>query len=117
MSTLTTKARPALLGAWIAAIGASVCCVVPLLLALLGVSGAWIAHLTALEPWRPWLIAATLASLALAHLALYRASPHCGIGGECMDRRLLRRRRIRLSITTAAIALLLLFPYYIAWFL
>jgi mercuric ion transport protein len=111
------KARPAVLGAWIAAIGASVCCVVPLVLALLGISGAWIAHLTALEPWRPWLITATLACLALAHLAVYRPRPRCGAAADCLDRHVLRRRRIWLSIATAAIALLLLFPYYIAWFL
>ena len=41
---------------WLAAGGvvgsilASACCVVPLLLVLLGVSGAWIGNLTKLEP-------------------------------------------------------------------
>ena len=54
---------PALLGAAVAAIGASVCCVVPLVLVLLGISGAWIAYLTALDAWRPWFSAATLVCL------------------------------------------------------
>jgi mercuric ion transport protein len=36
-----------------AAIGASLCCVVPLVLVSLGISGAWLASLTALEPYRP----------------------------------------------------------------
>src|SRR3546814_5428472 len=37
-------------GALIGAGLASACCVVPLLLVMLGISGAWIANLTALEP-------------------------------------------------------------------
>src|SRR3546814_5484443 len=56
----------AIVGASIAAVGASVCCVVPLALVLLGISGAWIGNLTALDPWRPWLSAAALLSLGLA---------------------------------------------------
>jgi MerT mercuric transport protein len=37
----------------LSAIGASICCVGPLVLLALGVSGAWIGSLTALEPYRP----------------------------------------------------------------
>src|SRR3546814_12520375 len=56
----------AIVGARIAAVGASVCCVVPLALVLLGISGAWIGNLTALDPWRPWLSAAALIARGLA---------------------------------------------------
>jgi len=38
------------------------------------------------------------------------------LGRTCADPRVLRRRRRLLWITVAAIALLLLFPYYITWF-
>src|SRR3546814_9143726 len=41
-------------GALIGAGLASACCVVPLLLVMLGISGAWIANLTALEPYKPY---------------------------------------------------------------
>jgi hypothetical protein len=34
-------------------VGASICCVGPLVLLALGVSGAWISSLTALESYRP----------------------------------------------------------------
>jgi len=37
-------------GGILAALGAASCCVVPFPLFMLGVSGAWIANLTALEP-------------------------------------------------------------------
>ena len=37
-------------GGVVGAILASTCCIAPLLLLMLGVSGAWIGNLTALEP-------------------------------------------------------------------
>lgn len=110
-------ARPALASAWLAAIGASICCVVPLLLVLAGVSGAWIANLTALDPWRPWFIGATLACLSLAHWTVHKARAQCRNGESCADARSLQRRGFWLWIATAAIMLLLLFPYYITWFI
>lgn len=110
-------ARPALVSAWLAAIGASVCCVVPLLLVLAGVSGAWIANLTALDPWRPWFIGATLACLGLAHWTIGKARAQCQRGESCADLGRLQRRGFWLWIATAAIVLLLLFPYYITWFI
>ena len=38
-----------------AALAASTCCVVPLSLAAVGVSGAWLASLSALTPFQTWL--------------------------------------------------------------
>jgi mercuric ion transport protein len=40
-------------GGILGALGASACCVVPLLLFSLGISGAWIGTLTALSPYSP----------------------------------------------------------------
>ncbi|GAA4782874.1 mercuric transporter MerT family protein [Lysobacter hankyongensis] len=106
----------ALLGAAAAAIGASVCCVVPLALVLLGVSGAWITSLTALEAWRPWLSVVALVCLAWAFWASYGPASRCRDDGICADTARLRRRRW-LWFATLLITLLLLFPYYIGWFL
>jgi mercuric ion transport protein len=117
MVTRPTRSLPAVLAASLAAIGASVCCVVPLILALTGISGAWIANLTALDVWRPWFTAATLACLALAYWTLYGPASRCRTDGECVEARVLRRRRAWLGVATVLIALLLLFPYYIGWFL
>ena len=55
-----TNGRGALLAGGLAAILASTCCLGPLVLLMLGVSGAWIANLTALEPFRPYFIGATV---------------------------------------------------------
>ena len=55
-------ATAALVGAGLA----SACCVVPLVLVTLGISGAWIANLTALEPFKPYVAAVTLPQPNLA---------------------------------------------------
>lgn len=47
-------------GGLIGAILASSCCIVPLVLVTIGVSGAWIGTLTALEPYKPLFAGATL---------------------------------------------------------
>ena len=51
-------------GGAVAALGASSCCVLPLLLFMLGVSGAWIGNLTRLTPYQPYILAVTVALLA-----------------------------------------------------
>jgi mercuric ion transport protein len=44
------------IGAVLAAIGASVCCVGPLLLISLGIGGAWMSAFTSMETVRPYFI-------------------------------------------------------------
>jgi mercuric ion transport protein len=61
----------------LSAIGASICCLGPLGLLALGVSGAWIGSLTALEPYRPTFIGLTLLFLAGAFYRLYLVRPAC----------------------------------------
>ncbi len=72
--------KGSLIGAVIAAIAASLCCVGPLVLLLLGISGAWIANLTVFEPIRPFAIATTAILLGIAFWRLHIAPPACGIG-------------------------------------
>ena len=43
-----------------AAIAASLCCVGPLVLVMLGAGGAWVSNLRVLEPWRPLFIGLTV---------------------------------------------------------
>ena len=60
-------------GGVIGALAASSCCIVPLVLFAIGVSGARIANLTQLAPYQPYFIAATLACLAGGYGLLYRS--------------------------------------------
>lgn len=50
----------------VSAILAAACCWRPVLLAVVGASGAWTVFASALEPYRPIFIVATLAALLLA---------------------------------------------------
>ncbi|EQD52224.1 Mercuric transport protein MerT, partial [mine drainage metagenome] len=58
--------RGALAVGGLAAILASTCCLGPLVLVMLGVSGAWIGNLTVLEPYRPIFLGVALLALLLA---------------------------------------------------
>ena len=71
-------------GGVIGAILASSCCIVPLLLLTLGVSGAWIGSLTALEPYKPLFAAVTLAFTGFGFWHVYfKAKPACVDGSYC----------------------------------
>ena len=50
-------------GGLLGALAASSCCILPVVLFSLGVSGAWIGNFTRLEPYQPYFLAATLLSL------------------------------------------------------
>jgi mercuric ion transport protein len=59
-------------GGILGAVAASSCCIAPLVLFSLGISGAWIGNLTALAPYQPYFIAATLACLGYGYWLVYR---------------------------------------------
>ena len=85
-----------------AAIGASACCVLPLVLVSIGIGGAWISTLTALEPVRPLFILATAACFVVAYRRLYR--PPASSPGEICPVSPLQRRQRALFWTALAMA-------------
>lgn len=71
-------------GGILGAIAASSCCIAPLVLFSLGISGAWIANLTALAPYQPYFIAATLGCLGCGYFLVYRSrAARCAEGAAC----------------------------------
>jgi mercuric ion transport protein len=100
-----------IVGSVLAAIGASVCCVGPLLLLALGISGAWIGTLTRMEPYRPWFIGLTLLLLGLAFRKLYMVPQTCAPGAACADPRVRRRQRLIFWITAVLLLGLLAVPW------
>lgn len=71
-------------GGVLGALLASSCCIVPLALVTLGVSGAWIGTLTALEPYKPYTVAAALVVIGLGFRHVYfRTRPVCVDGTYC----------------------------------
>lgn len=106
------NAKRALVAGIVAAIGASVCCVGPLVLLALGIGGAWIGNLTAFQPYRPVFIGLTLLFLALAFRKLYLVPQACAPGTSCADPQAIRRQRL----VFWSIAVLLLGLLAVPWF-
>ncbi len=79
----TRKARMIAAGGVLGAIAASSCCIVPLILFSLGVSGAWVGNLTALAPYKPIFITITLGFLAYGYWMVYRKPKACADGAAC----------------------------------
>src|SRR5207249_3576512 len=88
------NAKGSLVAGVLAGIGASVCCVGPLVLLGLGVGGAWIGNWTAFEPYRPVFILLTLAFLGFAFRKLHLVPQVCVPGTACADPQTLRRQRL-----------------------
>src|SRR6266849_3893063 len=78
-------------GGLLGALAASSCCILPLALFGLGVSGAWIGNFTRLAPYQPYFIAATLAFLGRGYWLVYRSSTHACADGEACARPLSNR--------------------------
>jgi mercuric ion transport protein len=95
----------------LSALGASACCVAPLVLLTLGVGGAWIGSLTALEPYRPIFIGLTLLFLAGAFYSLYLARQVCTPGSDCANPHTLKRRRLAFWIVTILVLGLIAIPW------
>ena len=99
-------------GGILGAIAATSCCIIPLLLFALGIGGAWIGNLTALAPYQPIFIAATLIFLGTGYYLVYRRR-----GVACTDGKLcarpLPRRGVKLALwaATALVASAVAFPY------
>ena len=96
----------------LSAIGASICCVGPLVLLALGVSGAWIGSLAALEPYRPIFVGLTLLFLGFAFYRLYLARPACSPESACANPRTLKRHRLVFWIVAAVVLGLIAVPWF-----
>src|SRR5439155_24247238 len=78
-------------GGLLGALVASSCCLLPLALFGLGVSGAWIGNLTQLAPYQPYFIAVTAACLGFGYWLRYRSKKMACADGEVCARPLPNR--------------------------
>lgn len=104
-----------LLASIAAAIGASACCVGPLVLLSLGIGGAWVSTLTHLEPLRPVFIGLTLVLLVMAWRKLFRA-PTCVPGQACANPKVAGRQKMLFWLITPALLALIASPWIIPYF-
>ncbi len=105
------KAQGAMLvGSVVGGVLASVCCIGPLVFALLGISGAVFAH--RFEPFRPCFLVLTYGLLGAAFYLTYRpAQAKCGPGAACEMPRT-RAGKAALWIAAVVVALTTAFPLY-----
>jgi mercuric ion transport protein len=105
------KARLIAAGGILGALAASTCCILPLLLFSLGISGAWIGQLTALSPYQPVFIAFTVLCLGYGFWLVYRTSRMtCDQGTACAHPLPTRLVKFMLWLATALVTLALAWP-------
>ena len=109
--------RVSLIAAALAALGASVCCIVPFALIVAGIGGAWMSYFTAFEPYRPVFIGVTSIFLGLAFWRLYLVPRRCEASGECVDKGALLRSRRIFWVVTVVLVPVLTFPWYFTYLL
>ncbi len=112
--------RPKLLamGGILAALGAASCCVVPFALFTLGISGAWIGNLTALEPYQPYFAVIAAACLGYGFYLVYRKPKvACAEGTHCAGPSSNLVAKIGLWTATVLVVIAVGFPRIAALFL
>jgi len=100
----------------LAAVLASICCLGPLVLVAIGISGAWIGTLTVLEPYRPILIGAALVALFFAYRRIFRPAQACKPGEVCAVPHVKTAQKIIFVIVAALTGIALAFPYILPLF-
>ena len=100
-----------------AALGASSCCVVPLILVSVGLGGAWVAQLRVLERFFPVFVALAIAAFGFAFYRLYLKPAPCSPDTACAAPDVRRRQRIAFWATLVVAHALVLSPYYAAYLL
>lgn len=108
------KARWIAAGGILGALAASTCCILPLVLFSLGISGAWIGQLTALSPYQPIFIALTVLCLGYGYWLVYQKPKQaCEDGMACA--RPLPNRLVKTLLWLATILVLVAFawPYIV----
>ncbi|MBN8904910.1 MAG: mercury transporter MerT [Rhodospirillales bacterium 69-11] len=106
------------MGGILAALGAASCCVIPFALFLVGVSGAWIGNLTALEPYQPLFAAVSLGFIGYgAYLVYWKPKLACAAGSYCARPASTRIAKIGLWTAGGLVVIAVGFPYAVRAFL
>jgi mercuric ion transport protein len=110
----SSKAKLIAAGGILGAVAASTCCVIPLMLFSLGISGAWIGQLTALSAYQPIFITITLGFLGYGYWLVYRKPKVACTEGEACARPLPNVIvKSGLWFATALILLAFAWPYLV----
>ncbi|MBA3949950.1 MAG: mercuric ion transporter MerT [Acidobacteria bacterium] len=103
--------RGALYAGGLAAILASTCCLGPLVLLMLGFSGAWIGNLTAFEPYRPLFVVTAVVALIFAYRQIFRPAAACAPGEACAVPQVRTTYKALFGLTAVLILIAISFPF------
>lgn len=106
----------ALAAGGLSAVLASACCLGPLLLVSLGLGGAWVSNLTALEPFRPWFVGAALLALLFAWRRIWRPAAACRPGEVCAAPSTRRTYKAIFWVVAGLVLVGMTFPYLAPYF-
>ena len=111
-----TSGGGALLAGGLAAVLASTCCLGPLVLISIGVSGAWISNLTVLEPYQPIFVGAAVIALLLAWRRIWRPASACDPGQVCAIPQVNRGYKLLFWAVVGLVIVALGLPFVAPWF-
>jgi mercuric ion transport protein len=89
-------------GGLLGALATSSCCILPVILFSLGISGAWIGNFTQLAPYQPYFLGATTVFLGTGYWLVHRSSNRACVEGEACARRL-PNRLIKIVLVLATV--------------
>jgi len=112
-----TTYKATLIGTLIAAFIASLCCIGPVVFAILGISAGSLA--VVFEPYRPFLIGLTVLLLVVAFYFTYRKKDvtECKPDSFCANPKSTRINKIVLWVVAVIALSALTFPYWAEWVL
>ena len=100
----------------LAAIIASACCLGPLLLVSIGLGGAWVSNLQALEPYRPIFLGVAVVAMFFAYKRIFRSTAECKPGEVCALPRTRRTYKIIFWVVAMLVLIAITFPYIAPFF-
>ncbi len=112
----TAQGRGALTVGFLAALLASSCCIAPLALVLVGISGAWIGYFHVFEPYRLWFAGAAAIALFFAARRIWARTPECVPGQVCALPPVRRGYKAFFWIAVLILAVAVGFPLIAHWF-
>ena len=108
----STETRSSLIAGVLAAFGATACCFGPLLLVTLGLGGAWVSSLRALEAYQPVFALLTASFIGFAFYRLYIQPRRCAPDETCTVPVVLKRQRVVFWLVLVVVAAMFAFPLY-----
>lgn len=97
-------------GAVLAAVAASLCCILPVVAIVFGLGAFGAAAI--FESLRPYLLAVVFAALAFSFYRIYLRREECGEGQACSTKPVGRFNQIVFWVATSAVIGIAAFPYY-----